>query len=379
MIYLTYSDPLTGVYQSQVIDVCNYISKTFNHKVRLVAIISIRGFWNSRSKIKSLSSNAIVLPMFPTILLWKLNIITLFFTSLFTGEKVMMARGVLACNMAIALKSIGLISKVCYDGRAAYGAEYEEYEVTPYKSLIKMVKQSERLSVINSDYRIAVSTKLIAYWKNNFDYNSTNHVIIPSTVNSKWKIQPSTKNERDALREKLNLSKDKTILVYSGSSAGWQSFDLLSNFIAEILENNKSVQFLFLAQSSPQLTDFHERFQNNFVEKWVSHSEVEKYLMACDYGVLIRDDSITNKVASPVKFAEYLFSGLNVIVSNNIGDISEFVKQNKCGYVKNINTSIELSPVNDETRKRNNELAKKFFTKESHYYKYKICVDYLLN
>ena len=379
MIYLTYSDPLTGVYQSQVIDVCKYLSNAFKIKVRLVSFISMKGFWKSRAEINSLYNNAIVIPMFPTILLWKLNTITLFFTAILTREKAVIARGILACNMAIALKKSGAINKVCYDGRAAVAAEYEEHEVTPYKSLIKMAKHSEQSAVLKSDFRISISTKLVEYWNKTFDYNSNNHVIIPSTVNTQWNNFPLSKKEREEWRQKFGLSPDNTILVYSGSTAGWQSFDLMRHFIADILENNSKIQFLLLSQSTPQITDFHKRFQNNFVEKWISHEEVENYLMACDFGILLRDKSMTNRVASPVKFAEYLSAGLNVIVSENIGDISEFVEQNNCGYVINPNLAFEFSSVNDETRVRNNELAKKYFTKESHFSKYKICLEYLLN
>jgi hypothetical protein len=32
----------------------------------------------------------------------------------------------------------------------------------------------------------------------------------------------------------------------------------------------------------------------------------------------------TNKIASPVKFAEYLTCGLNIIISNNLGVYTDF-------------------------------------------------------
>ena len=53
MIYLTYNDLPSGIYYSQVTDVVNYLNSIqTKEKVRLVAFISIRGFFTNRKKIK---------------------------------------------------------------------------------------------------------------------------------------------------------------------------------------------------------------------------------------------------------------------------------------------------------------------------------------
>jgi hypothetical protein len=57
----------------------------------------------------------------------------------------------------------------------------------------------------------------------------------------------------------------------------------------------------------------------------VPHGEVPNYLVAADSALLLRDDSIINRVASPVKFAEYLLSGLPVVLTDGIGDVSTLV------------------------------------------------------
>jgi len=56
-------------------------------------------------------------------------------------------------------------------------------------------------------------------------------------------------------------------------------------------------------------------------------------LRLCDFGILIREDTVTNQVASPTKYAEYLKAGLKVIISDNIGDMSAEVSANNLGYV----------------------------------------------
>ena len=52
-----------------------------------------------------------------------------------------------------------------------------------------------------------------------------------------------------------------------------------------------------------------------------------------DIAFLLRDDRDLNKVASPVKFAEYIASGLSVIGSPCIGDISKQISENNIGIL----------------------------------------------
>ena len=50
-----------------------------------------------------------------------------------------MARGVFAGNLALRTKRLGFSHKVCFDGRGAYAAEWNEYEIIPDKNLISQV------------------------------------------------------------------------------------------------------------------------------------------------------------------------------------------------------------------------------------------------
>ena len=79
MFYLTYNDPPSGIYFSQVTDVCRFLKNEMNVNIRLVTFISIRGFLKKRKRIKQELSDAMVLPMFPKVINWKLNKWMLFF------------------------------------------------------------------------------------------------------------------------------------------------------------------------------------------------------------------------------------------------------------------------------------------------------------
>src|SRR4030042_1420126 len=55
--------------------------------------------------------------------------------------------------------------------------------------------------------------------------------------------------------------------------------------------------------------------------------------MAADVGLLLRENSLTDRVASPVKFAEYLRCGLPVILTPYVGDFSALATAEGIGQI----------------------------------------------
>src|SRR6185436_983851 len=368
MIYLTYADPPSGVFSSQVNDVCNYLNKNLDANIRLVAFVSLRDFKKSKAKIKKEVADAIVLPMLPKANYWKFSILVFMFVCLFLGEKIVIARGVLACNVALGVRKTGIIKKVCYDGRGAIAAEWEEYKVAPYKNLINTIDTLEKNAVLNTDYRISVSTKLVEYWNGRFAYTGSAHVIIPCTLNSDFR---ALQGNVQSLRKEYGYGADDLILIYSGSVSGWQSFGILYAFLSPFINENKSHKILFMSGGDTNIKKLVDEFPQQVSTRWAEHTDVQKILSIGDYGILIREKSTTNKVASPVKFAEYLSAGLKILISEEIGDYSDFVKENNCGQVVKEGEKIKTGKVPLEEKQRMIELVTKYFTKQSQINNYK--------
>ncbi|NEM98890.1 glycosyltransferase family protein [Pontibacter burrus] len=365
MLYVTLGDQPSGVYEGQVIDVCHFLSHNLKAKVRLVAFISIREFRLNKMKIKRSYPGAIVLPMFPKLQNWQLNVFMLALVCLFTGERVVICRNVLATNIALSLKKIGLLNKVCYDGRGAIAAEWEEYEVVEEESLKAGIAKYERAAVLASDYRIAVSSKLVSYWGERYEYASQAHAVIPCTLSSHFELELRSEEDIAFFRNELGYQQDDIVLVYSGSTAGWQSFNLLKSFLLPILDSCLNMKVIFLSKSDENNLFLQEQYPKQVSIKWVSPGEVNKYLAIADYGILIRENTVTNQVASPTKFAEYLISGLGVIISPELGDYTQFVLKNSCGIVTNGEVALDLKVLAYSDRGRSNELAKQHFLKSS--------------
>ncbi|HSY76550.1 MAG TPA: glycosyl transferase, partial [Bacteroidia bacterium] len=151
--------------------------------------------------------------------------------------------------------------------------------------------------------------------------------------------------------------------VYSGSSAGWQSFKMLDEVISKAFAQNPSLKLLMLSKTGTEKT-LSGKFPGRIMQKWLGEDEVQIYLQAADYGLLVREKSATNEVSSPVKFAEYLAAGLPVIISEHIGDYSQFVEEKNCGILVNKIEWSNLKRSSVEDKQRIQSIAESYFRKK---------------
>ena len=365
--YFTYNDSPSGVYGSQVAGVCDYIQENSNQKVKLIALISIRGFFKNKRLIHELYANALVLPMYPKPKNWRKNkrLIRLFLRG--KKDAVIICRGIFSNCIA---REIGKFKSVVFDGRGAYAAEFKEYITKT--GIADSIENLERQAVMESDFRIAVSHALVAYWQKQFNYQLNDHVIIPCTLN---RIKTDFTEADVALaRKKHGFGQDDIVYIYAGSIADWQSKDLMDEFCARILSENNCAHCLFLSQYDITSFDAFETYGNRMHQMWVKPSEVSDVLLAGDYGLMLRENSITNSVASPTKYAEYLLAGLKVILSNNIGDFSTNAIEDNTGciYTKE---SMVLSTISFSEKQRLSAFAADNFSKEKYKEEYQKVIN----
>jgi hypothetical protein len=360
IVYLTFNDPPSGIYSSQVIDVVKFITAELKVNIRLVALISLREFFKNRKKIKDEFPGAIVLPMFPGVSNWKMNQFTLKLIWTFLAPEKIIGRSVLATQLALISRKRN--NKVIYDGRGAIAAEWAEYGVVENERLLSDITGLVKNCLEQTIYRIAVSNALVQYWNTVYGYSSQDHTVIPCTLATKYENLALTAESIQKEREVLGFSPDDVVYAYAGSLAGWQGFNLMFDFISLKLQSDHSSKFVLLADSQPQILNLQRLFPGRIICRLVSQDEVIRYLLASDYGILIREASITNTVASPVKFAEYLSCGLKVIISPGIGDYSSFVQTHDAGYLYPFTATISRPTINEKIRM--NGLALSSFTKK---------------
>jgi hypothetical protein len=120
---------------------------------------------------------------------------------------------------------------------------------------------------------------------------------------------------RARIRGELAIASDETVYVYSGSLVAYQRFDETVATFRSVLAAGQNVRLIVL---TPDV----ERAQRicadlppqRVICKSVRHAEINGYLNAADFGMLLRDSTPVNVVAFPTKFAEYAMAGLQVIM-----------------------------------------------------------------
>lgn len=333
-LYFTFGESYGGIYKSQVVDVVRYMNSGLGADIALLAILPMKLWSRQRTIIHKDFFNAAVwsaLPFQGRFFMWRWHTVLLGMYVLMSGRKHLICRGAFATQMALDLRRLGLVKSVVYDGRGAMAAENDEYSIYPTQ-ISSQVPRLERAAVLNADHRIAVTDALADYWSDRFGFRGA-YSRIPCTLASSWNREAEKWEEaRAETREKMGIGDDDLLLLYSGSSAGWQSFDLLIGELDRALASSPRIQVLLLCPETPQIEQFLSRWQGRTRRMFVQPSEVLDWICSADIGLVLREKSVTNSVAMPTKFAEYLSAGLHLVVTKPC-PAADYVVSNGLGYV----------------------------------------------
>ena len=244
------------------------------------------------------------------------------------------------------LKKLGIDSnKMIADVRGA-GLE-QLIEFSNRNKLILWLKKIQRNSVnkslgkINHLSVVSESLKRYVYEK----VGSNVDVRVNSCLaNQSFKFDDK---ERKNLRRKLNIRDNESLLVMStGGDNTWQNTRQVIEMLA-----GKNFKILNLSK-----TEFpHE----NVISRFVPYGEMFKYLCAADAAIIFRKKGITNKVASPVKFSEYVACGLPILTNDSIDLITDYIRLNDCGKILNSLDSIDENILNEMKKLNRNMISKK--------------------
>ena len=361
--YLTYNEAYSGVYQSQVIDVVKHLGQHHGVNVQLIALVPLKGFTRLRNEFKSKYPSIRVLPSFPKMKWWSKN--AWIIRILLPKVDAIIGRNPLATSIAIELKKSSFCKKVAVDMRGAFAAEFKEF-LTQDEALIALAKQVEKIAILDSDIQLFVTQKLREHYAQSIGYSSKNHVVIPTTLDLSF--QKALPSDTDISRRRItqNIPSNAILLAFSGGNADWQSFQLIDDFFVQHLSSNQQLHVLFLSKTDISNWKSKQQFGERIHQQFVKPNEVFGLLSICDFGLLLRDESITNQVASPTKCAEYLACGLPVIISPSIGDYSSVIAKNQLGLVYTKNT-LTLEKVDMQRRLAMQQFAMEHYFKHSNH------------
>ena len=289
------------------------------------------------------------------------------------APKVVHCRSYIASLLAIISRQIckNQFVKIIFDARAA--APEEAALGKGFVRLFKYLtlKLIERYLLMKSDFVVCVSQEMIAHFQQ--IRKTANYVCIPTGVDTNvFKYQSIARNQ---IRASLGLSDNDIVVTYSGGlKAWWHSPNLIASTVF-YLSNFIDFHFLLLTRSDTEdLIRLLKKnsFNLNRISTYALHPhDVHAYLSASDFGLLVREESIVNKVAFPTKFAEYLACGLPVIATHAVADVALLITQYKIGYLLNKTTSeseVQSSLrmlLNTDAKQRCIETSKKYSIQES--------------
>ena len=332
LLYFTFGESYSGIYRSQVVDVVRHLNAEFDVDVGLLAILPMK-LWSAQRKLigRDFPGAAVLsaLPFQGRHFLWRWHIIPLALYVLFTRRRRLICRGAFATRLALDLRKIGLVKSVVYDGRGAMAAEQREYNIYS-RHIADRIEPLERQAVLRADHRIAVTDALADYWTRCYDFNAS-YSRIPCTLSTSWqRDHPVWEEARRAVRETMGLAESDVLLMYSGSAAGWQSFGLLLGELDRALESDLRFHVLLLCPETVEIVQFLDRWPGRTRRMFVSPSEVVNWISAADVGLILRESSVTNSVAMPTKFAEFLAAGLHLVLTGP-NPAAEYAVANEVG------------------------------------------------
>lgn len=141
-------------------------------------------------------------------------------------------------------------------------------------------------------------------------------VVVPCGVDIVYR-EEDVANYREKWRRVFNINHDDKCFVYCGGLSPWQNVDKVIDFASK----SKAKVYIFSSESNH---DYLKSFNiDNLHVHTLQHNEMLQALCAFDYGFLLRDSNLTNYVAYPNKYSEYINSRLKIILlEKNIGCIS---------------------------------------------------------
>ena len=215
--------------------------------------------------------------------------------------------------------------KILFDYRGILYFELATKKRSKFKQIVCYLLEFLVYKLANDIH--CVSEKMRTYLQ--YNYGKKEVKVIPSCIYFNESVYT-----QDALYQRQ--LQDTIKFVYSGGMSEWQCFQETCRLIKKFQDVGYRCFFTVLTREKETAITHLKKIQMDpefFRIKDLLQNQVPKELSKHHFGMLIRETCGTNKVASPIKFAEYLSAGLIPIMSEGIGDYSELVQRENLGIV----------------------------------------------
>jgi glycosyltransferase involved in cell wall biosynthesis len=144
---------------------------------------------------------------------------------------------------------------------------------------------------------------------------------------------------RKDVRARLGLE-GKVVYAYAGILASYHSVSAgLVRFFREVAQRHSEAHLLALTPDPSRLSELLREAgvsPHRTTVLHAAHSEVSQLLIGADCGLILMRPCRLAPTWQPIKFAEYLASGLPVVVSRGVGRVDAMVEESGAGVVVDV-------------------------------------------
>lgn len=199
----------------------------------------------------------------------------------------------------------------------------EDYLRTKSKFRKLYIGLAEQFALRLAKKHILVSQYMKVYLEQSRKLTIKKYVIIPCTSDLTIK----------------NVERIKDSYVYIGGLSAWQKMDRILMIYKDIATENPESKLFLYTFDTIKMNKLVAKYIPNNIKNNISigtlenRNEIATVLSSMEYGFLIRDNDPINNVSSPIKLAEYLSCGVNVILSNSVSSYASIVENAGCGVI----------------------------------------------
>ena len=341
---------------SRIIKEINSIKdEFFNFDVYTIGIKSEDKFNNKIHQlqgIKDLSFSIKIkkLLFFPKNIIFFLNYIEFFIKCIFLIYKKKII--IIHCHDFVMLP-IGFVVKILFKCKLIYDAHELESQVNnvKYSRIIFLI---EKFLWKKIDLFITVSPSILNWYNKKFGYKKNSIIILNSP-----KVKYYITIDKNFLRKKLKISKNKLIFIYVGGlQSGRGIYHMLKAFSNPTI--NSHLIFVGSGILENEIKKFSKKYHNIHIIKPVAHDTLVQLISSANVGLsIIEKVSLSDFYCLPNKFFEFAFANLYILASN-FPDMKRLIKKYTLGscIIPNTNSLIREIKLLENNKKKTKVLKR---------------------
>lgn len=198
------------------------------------------------------------------------------------------------------------------------------------KIIYPLFNALEKFVLKRAEFAFFVSQSMLEHYEDKYRLRVKDYSIIPCYN------KQLTKSYFDA------SLKEPASFVYAGTLFAWQCFEKTVALYKEIESRLPEATFTVLTKEKQAATAILEQYQvKNYKILYVPLQELDAELSKYQYGFLIREPHIINKVSTPTKMNSYLSVALMPVYTAVIDSFEQHLNLGDYGFKVNLNVSLD--------------------------------------